>query len=122
MTQKGCRAVIALTPEETKEWPARRWQVVRYQATTVLWKGPLLGLILNLFIVGGTAGLLHFFGGETLDFGWFQIPGQAGAPVFPVLYHFWVYAVWTIPMGTAFLALVGTAVVVTLELSYRRRN
>ena len=114
--------MITIAPEEAKEWPTIRWQTVRQVALTVLWKGPLLGLVFAVVMLTGAAGLCYLIEGQTLDFGWFQIPGQAGAPIFPVLSHFWVFMVWTIPVGTAFLALVGTAAVVTAELAYRRGN
>lgn len=114
--------MITFNSEEAKEWPTRRWQIIRQVIGTVLWKGPLLGFAFSVLVLTGAAGLCHLFEGQTLDFGLFQIPGQAGAPIFPVLRHFWVFTVWTIPLATAFLGLVGTAAVVTAELAYRRGN
>jgi hypothetical protein len=96
-----------------------RWPTIRRVVLAVLWRGPLLGLVFAVLLLGGAAGLSHLTEGQTLEFGWFQVPGQAGAPVFPVLQRFWVFALLLIPWGTVFLALVGAAAVVTVELSYR---
>jgi amino acid transporter len=112
--------MLTLTHEEAKEWPARRWQTVRQAALAVLWKGPLLGLVFAALLLTGAAAISYLSEGQTLDFGWFQIPGKAGAPSFPILSRFCLFILLTIPVLTAFLALVGTAAVVTLELDYRR--
>jgi hypothetical protein len=114
--------MITLSVEEAKEWPTRRRQTVRQVALAVLWKGPLLGLIFAVLLLAGAAGLSYLSEGQTLDFGWFQISGNVDASGFPILSRFWVFTRLTVPVFTAFLALVGTAAVVTLELDYRRRN
>jgi uncharacterized membrane protein len=111
--------MMTMTPEEIEQWPTLRWQTVRRAALAVVWKGPLLGLGFAVLLIGAIAWFDHR-AGETLDFGWFQIPGQAGAPGIPVLSRFCTAAPVLILVGTAFLALVGAAAVVTCEVAYRR--
>jgi hypothetical protein len=107
-----------MTLEGIESWPALRWQAVRRAALAVLWKGPLLGLEFAAFLVGGTAWFNHR-AGQTLDFGWFQIPGRPGAPRIPVFDRFCTAAPMLILIGTGFLALVAAAAIVTTEIAYR---
>jgi hypothetical protein len=111
--------MMTMTPREIEEWPGLRWQAVRRAALAVAWKGPLLGLGMAVALMAATAWSNHR-DGDALDFGWFQIPGRAGAPAIPVLSRFGTAAPVLILLGTAFLALLGAAAVVTCELAYRR--
>jgi hypothetical protein len=114
--------MLTVPSEAIEEWPALRGQIVRRVGLAVLWKGPLLGLFFAGLLLAGAAGLSHVSEGQTLDFGWFQVRGRAGAPVFPVLGRFWTFTLLTVPVGTTFLALVGSAALLTVELAYRRRQ
>jgi hypothetical protein len=55
-----------------------------------------------------------------LDFGWFQVPGRVGAPVFSVHIHFCNFLPWTVIVGSIFLLLVGAGSWVTCETQFRR--
>ena len=111
--------MMTMTPQEIEEWPGLRWQAVRRVALAVAWKGPLLGLGMAVVLVTATA-WFNNRAGEALDFGWFQIPGRAGAPAIAVLSRFGTAAPVLVLLGTAFLALLGAAAVVTCEIAYRR--
>jgi len=113
------QAMITMTPEDIEQWPALRWQVVRRVAVAVAWKGPLLGVALTVVLVAAAA-WFHHRAGETLDFGWFQIPGQADAPNIPVARRFGTAAPVLILLVTTFLTLLGAAAVATCEIAYRR--
>jgi hypothetical protein len=108
-----------MTPEEIKQWPAMRGHALRVIVRGVLIKGPLLGLGITAVFIGAAL-LRHQFAGDTLDFGWFQVAGPAGAPVFSVHIHFWNFLPWAVIVGSIFLLLVGAGAWVTCETQFRR--
>ena len=111
-----------MTSEEIEQWPAMRGRALRVIVRAVLVKGPLFGLGIAVVFIGAAAFLRHQFAGDALDFGWFQVPGQAGAPVFSVHTHFWNFLPWTVIVGATFLLLVGAASWVTCETEFRRHR
>jgi hypothetical protein len=115
-------AAEAMTPDEIEQWPEMRGRALRVILRGVLLKGPLFGLGITAMVVSVTALLLHQQAGETLDFGWFQIPGQVGAPVFPVLFHFGNFLPWAVIVSSLFLILVGAGIWVTCETQFRRQT
>jgi hypothetical protein len=108
-----------MTPDEIEQWPTMRGRAFRVIVWSVLVKGPLFGLVMTAISLGVAALLMHQ-AGDTLDFGWFQVPGQAGAPVFSVHTHFWNFLPWAVIVGTTFLLLVGAGAWVTCEAEFRR--
>jgi hypothetical protein len=109
-----------MTPEEIEQWPAMRARALRVIVQSVLMKGPLFGLGITAVFIGAAALLRHQFAGDTLDFGWFQVPGRAGAAIFSAHTHFWNFLPWAVIVGSFFLLLVGTGAWVTCETEFRR--
>ena len=111
-----------MRPEDIEQWPVMRGRALRVIVRGVLIKGPLFGLGITAVFIGAAALLTHQFAGDTLDFGWFQVPGRAGAPVFSVHIHFWNFLPWAVIVGSIFLLLVGAASWLTCETDFRRHR
>jgi hypothetical protein len=109
-----------MTPDDIDNWPAMRWLAIRRVGLAVLWRGPLLGLFFAALAITAAAGLCYAQEGQTLDFGCFQVHGQEGAAVFPVLSRLWRFVLLAVPFSTAFLGFCVAAWFVTVEVAYRR--
>jgi len=111
-----------MASEEIEQWPAMRGRTLRALVRGVLVKGPLIGIGISVVLIAVTALMMHEFGGDTLDFGWFQVPGKPGAPVFPVHTHFFTFVPWAVIVGSTFFLLLGVGMWVTLETEFRRHE
>ncbi len=109
-----------MASNEIEQWPAMRGRTLREIVRGVLVKGPLLGLGISVVLIGMTALMRHEFAGDTLEFGWFLVPGQPGAPAFTVHTHFFTFLPWAVIASSTFFLLLGAGIWVTLETQFHR--